>query len=316
MAGHVITGGQREPLLTDLTSAVRDPRPSLRGRVLLFSLTGCLAALLAASTRGLARHSSSAEERLVLPGWPVSANPCGIASASCMDATAVPIQRLEATMKKLKKKLSRLRGNTKGWGKKATTFASSELSHLQYVDKVRLFPSRELCMDVGEDVICDLRSTQVRHQIEHAEARVRVFLNSPGPQGPSGFRGSPGTPGPEGRIGGMGPMGFNGLPGLDGPEGREGREGRMGGSGQQVLLASLNFLTTKFLPLCLNQDSLVQSFLLLTQTDTVNTGSARTTGTCWARWRDWLGRSAWPDWATWSQVLRMKEDKNTEHYKH
>ena len=195
--------GERAPLMA--------PRP-WRTRAVLGAAASvaCTAALLLlAGSQLAARPATGAAERLVLPAG--EAAPCGgLASDPCMDAAAAPtVQRLASTMRELKRRLRSLRGGTAGWGRKAADFASKESGRLKYVERVR-------------------------HSITNAEARVRAFLQTPGPAGPGGFRGLPGVPGPDGSPGRMGPMGFWGPDGLDGPEGREGREGRLGATGQQV----------------------------------------------------------------------------------
>jgi hypothetical protein len=179
-------------------------RPLMRGRTVLLAVGVLAAAVLFAGSARRLVHGIGKGELVV-----VSGAPCGFASSPCEDAAAIPtVQRLEATMRTLKRRLRKLRGSAEGFGKAASAFVANERSSLKYVE-------------------------EVRHRIGIAEGREEDFLKTPGPVGPAGARGRPGAPGPDGRAGYIGRMGYPGVDGLEGPVGWEGREGRMGGSGQQ-----------------------------------------------------------------------------------
>ena len=105
-------------------------------RCSLLILVGLLCAF---ATLVTLRRVPSPTALFAMPGWPgqSAAVHCGGITDLCDDAAAEPkVMQLETTMRALKQKLVKLSSSTVGEIKKTAAFASSERSHLEYVDQV------------------------------------------------------------------------------------------------------------------------------------------------------------------------------------
>ena len=125
---------RRQPLLMPANSAAQWPQ-----RCSLLILVGLLCAFATLATRGLRARVPSPTALFAVPGWPgqSAAVHCGGITDPCDDAAAEPkVMHLETTMRALKQQLGRLSAGTVGEIKKTAAFASSERSHLEYVDQV------------------------------------------------------------------------------------------------------------------------------------------------------------------------------------